>query len=413
MTVQIHPALRWARLLASPLGAAAVTSLAALAGSALLYRTLPDADAGSFALLTAFIQTVLIIGSVGQFTLTQRAYSRAEPGAFAWRGDLGRQLLLTLPLSAGLTALIGALYQLPVNQIVFVLVGGLVWGLVTTLAAMLASNRRYAMASALPRLPNGLLVIPAALLMLVPALATLSTAMIGLLAANGAAFGLGWLALKRQPQTGQSHITWGQRGYGLVFLASQMTSLVPDYLLLAVAGFYAPPRDLALFAALALLFRPTQLLQNVLAQVLTTELARGQRPRLKRMLLVFAIATALLIGGGILLAGPVMTLAYGGRYAPTLVLIAGISIASGLDVLDTLPRSYLVGRGSRRALGWFGVSQGIIAGLGLLIGLALVQARGIEGAAIGAALIFIARTIASFTAFSAVRIQERRRSLAQ
>jgi O-antigen/teichoic acid export membrane protein len=403
----------WVRILASPFGAAALTSLLALAGNALIFRTLSEADAGRFALLTAFLQTVLILGGLGQYTLTQRVYSRAEPGAYAWRGDLLRQLLVTLPASALLALLIGVLYLLPPSQTAFVLVAGLASGLVASIAAMLAANRRYAVASTLPRLPNGLLIVPATVFAAAPALAVLPTALVGLLVAILVTLALGWWTLARLRMRGMRHISPRQRATGLVFLASQASTLVPDYLLLAAAAFFAPPEDLALYAALALLFRPTQLLQNVLAQVLTTELARGQRPRLRRMMAIFAAATALLIGGGILLAGPTTHLVYGGRYTPAFVLIAGISIASGLDVLETLPRSYMIGRGSRSVLAGFGVSQALIAAFGLAVGLVLLQQFGINGAAVGAALIFIARNIASFSGFAVVRVQERPRSLAQ
>lgn len=408
-----NPILGWIRLFISPLGAAAVTSAMTLAGSALLYRTLPKADAGAFALLTAFIQTVLILGGLGQATLTQRVYSRSEPGTFHWRIDLDRQLLFILPISVLICLIIALVYQLQALEAAFILTGALLWNQITTSGAMLAAHRRYAWASALPRLPNGLLMFPAALLVLVPALATLPVALAGLLGAALVSLALSWFALRRMGTPGVQTISLRQRGYGLVFLANQTATLVPDYLLLAAAGLVAPAEDLALYGALALLFRPTQLLQNVLAQVLTTELARAQRPRLSRILLVFVAASALIIVGGILLAGPAMNVVYGERYNPTLALIAFISLASGLDILETLPRSYLVGRASRRILGWFGVSQLAIAGIGLLAGFALVQQWGIEGAALGAVLIFVARNMVSFAGFAATRIQERRRSLAQ
>ncbi|MFN8380120.1 MAG: hypothetical protein U0452_15775 [Anaerolineae bacterium] len=410
MTVQ---ALRWARLLASPLGAAALASLAALAGNALLYRTLPDADAGAFALLTSLIQTVLVIGGLGQSTLTQRVYSRGDPGNFRWQSDLASQLVVTLPVIIVLTTIIVLLYRLPWEQGGFVFTAGLAWTILVTMSMMLSSHRHYGLASALPRLPNGLLLIPAIFITAIPALRVLPVAAVGLTVATFTALAIGWWGLVRLRSKGEQRITLQQRGYGVVFVSSQMASLVPDYLLLAAAAFFAPPEDLAMYAALALLFRPTQLLQNVLAQVLVTELARGERPRLRRMLAAFAGATALLIVGGILIAGPAMGIAYGGRYVPSLVLIGGISVASGLDVLETLPRSYLTGRSSRRVLGWFGVSQAIIAILGMALGLVLVASYGIEGAAIGAALIFVARTSSSFIGFAAVRLQERRSSLAQ
>jgi O-antigen/teichoic acid export membrane protein len=403
----------WLRLFSSPVGAAAVTSLLALIASALMYRILPKADAGAFALLTAFVQTVLILGGLGQSTLTQRVYSRAEPGAFNWRADLDRQLLFILPVSVLISLLIAHLYQLPPWEMLFVLTGALLWNQIVTSGSILAANQRYAWASTLPRLPNGLLIIPAALIALVPVLATLDAALAGLLGAALASLALSWFALRRLKMTGDRTISLRQRGYGLVFLANQTATLVPDYLLLAAAGLVAPPEDLALYGALMLLFRPTQLLQNVLAQVLTTELARAQRPRLGRILLAFAAAAALIIVGGILLAGPATQLAYAGRYAPGWTLIALVSLASGLDVLETLPRSYLVGRASRRVLGYFGISQLAIAVIGLLIGLALVHEWGIEGAALGAVLIFIARNTVSFAGFAATRLQERPRSAAQ
>lgn len=406
-TEALHTARHWLRLLWSPLGASAATSAAALAGSALLYRVLPAADAGAFALLTAFVQTVLILGGMGQSTLTLRMYSRAEPGAFRWRADLVRLVLFTLPAAAAVSLLIAALYRLPAGQTAFVLVGGLLWGVIASLGSMLASQRRFALAASLPRLPNGLLIVPALLMLIVPGLASLQVALHGQLAAAGAALAAGWLVMARGSGRGARVMSYRQRSYGLVFLASQSATLVPDYLLLAVAGLYAPAADLAVYAAVNLLFRPTQLLQNVLAQVLTTELARTRRPHLRRPLLALLAASLAIMVGGSLLGSWLTHLIYGARYAPTLGLMIGVSLASGLDVLETLPRSYLTGRANRRLLAWFSGSQLVLAVLGLLAGVLLIQRFGIEGAAAGTALIFVARNAVSYSAFLRVRLRER------
>ena len=407
-----RPIWRWVRLLASPIGGAALTSAAGLVASVLLYRLLPDADAGAFALLTALIQIGIILGGLGQTTLTQRVYSRAEPGLYRWNRDLLHQFLLTSPAMLILAIAMGRLYQLSVAQTLFVLAGAMLGSLVTTSAGMLASNRHYGIAASLPRLPNGLLLVPVVIAMALPSAAGLPAVLVGFLVAAGVSLAIGWLSLNRLHEPGSRTIDLRQRGYGLAFLASQFATLVPDYLLLAAAAFFATPEDLALFAALQLLFRPTQLLQNVLAQVLTTELTRSSRPPARRLMLAFALATGLILVGGVLLAGPAVNLLYGGRYSPTLALIAFVALASGLDILETLPRSYLVGRGSRQLLVWFGASQITIAIAGLLVGLALVGEYGVAGAAAGAALIFLARNVASFAVFAGVRIQERRRNSA-
>ncbi len=397
----------WLRLLASPLGASAGTSAAALAGSALVYRVLPEAEAGAFALLTAFVQTVLILGGLGQSTLTQRLYSRAEPSTFRWRDDLGRLLVFTFPASAAVSLLIAGIYRLPTGQAAFILVAGLLWGAIASLGAMLASQRRFALAASLPRLPNGLLIVPALLMWALPDLATLPAALVGQLAAAGAALAVGWLAMTRLRRPGQRVMSFRQRSFGLVFLATQTATLVPDYLLLAAAGLLVPAADLALYAAVALLFRPTQLLQNVLAQVLTTELTRARRPALRRPLLALLLASLSIIVGGVLLGPWLTSLVYGSRYAPTWALIAGVSIASGLDILETLPRSYLTGRAGRRLLAWFSGTQLALAVLGLLVGVILIERYGVEGAAAGTALIFVARNLVSYSTLLRVRQRER------
>ncbi|HYO88764.1 MAG TPA: hypothetical protein VER79_08950 [Candidatus Limnocylindrales bacterium] len=405
-------ALRWFWLLASPLGASALTSAAALLGSALLYRVLPGPVAGAFALLTAFIQTVLILGGMGQFTLTLRLYSRAEPGAYRWQADLGLQALFTLLPSALLTLLIALLYQLPARDAIFLLTAAMLWGTVSSLGSMLASQRRYMMGLALPRTPNALMLIPALTVVAVPALGTLPMLLVGQVLAVAAAAGIGWATMARLQTRGVRTIDLRQRTFGLVFLATQSATLVPDYLLLAAAGFVVPAEDLALFAAVSLLFRPTQLLQNVLAQVLTTELARSSQPRMRRVVILFIVVSALIVAGGVLLVPAFVGAIYGGRYAPTLALVGWISLASGLDILDTLPRSYLIGRASRRLLALFSGAQLMIAGVGLIIGVALIGQLGIEGAAAGGALIFVARSIVSYTGFFALRLRERARSSA-
>ncbi len=405
-------ALHWVRLLASPLGASAITSAAALVGSALLYRVLPGPVAGAFALLTAFIQTVLILGGMGQYTLTLRTYSRAAPGAYRWQTDLGLQSLFTIGPSALLTLLIAAIYQLPAGEAAFLLAAAMLWGAVSSLGSMLASQRRYIMGLALPRMPNALMLLPALLVAALPALATLPALLLGQVLATAAALGIGWAVMGRLRTHGTLTIGLRRRTFGLVFLATQSATLVPDYLLLAAAGYVVPAEDLAMFAAVALLFRPTQLLQNVLAQVLTTELARSARPRMGRVVLLFVAVSALIIVGGILLAPAFVGVVYGSRYSPTLALIGWISLTSGLDILDTLPRSYLIGRSGRRLLAVFSGTQLLIAGAGLALGLALISLYGIEGAAAGSGLIFIARNVASYTGFFALRLRERARSSA-
>jgi O-antigen/teichoic acid export membrane protein len=407
-----RPARQWLRLVASPLGASVATSAAAMIASALLYRVLPGPVAGAFALLTALIQTILILGGMGQYTLTLRLYSRAAPGAHRWRADLGRQTLFTLLPSALLTLIITALYALTPGEAAFLLGASMMWGAVSSLGSMLSSQRRYTLGLALPRAPNALMLLPAALIAVAPALATLPAVLLGQLLAAALALGLGWAAMARLRAPGDRLISLRQRAYGLVFLATQSASLVPDSLLLAAAGYLVAVEQLALFGAVALLFRPVSLLQNVLAQVLTTELARSDRPRMARFIALTALVSGVLVAGGVLLVPVAVEVIYGGRYAPSLTLIAFLSLMSGLMILEILPRSYLIGRAGRRLLAWFSGAQLAIAGGGLLAGIALISQFGIDGAAAGGALIYLARSVVSYGAFVGLRLREGRRSSA-
>jgi O-antigen/teichoic acid export membrane protein len=411
-TATPRPARQWLRLVASPLGASVATSAAAMIASALLYRVLPGPVAGAFALLTALIQTILILGGMGQYTLTLRLYSRAAPGAHRWRADLGLQTLFTLLPSALLTLIITALYALSPGEAAFLLGASMMWGAVSSLGSMLSSQRRYTLGLALPRAPNALMLLPAALIAVAPALATLPTVLLAQLLAAALALGLGWAAMARLRAPGDRLISLRQRVYGLVFLATQSASLVPDSLLLAAAGYLVAVEQLALFGAVALLFRPVSLLQNVLAQVLTTELARSERPRMARFIALTALVSGVLVAGGVLLGPVAVEVIYGGRYAPSLTLIAFLSLMSGLMILEILPRSYLIGRAGRRLLAWFSGAQLAIAGGGLLAGIALISQFGIEGAAAGGALIYLARSVVSYGAFAGLRLREGRRSSA-
>jgi O-antigen/teichoic acid export membrane protein len=368
--------------------------------------------AGAFALLTALIQTILILGGMGQYTLTLRLYSRAAPGAHRWRADLGLQTLFTLLPSALLTLIITALYALSPGEAAFLLGASMMWGAVSSLGSMLSSQRRYTLGLALPRAPNALMLLPAALIAVAPALATLPTVLLAQLLAAALALGLGWAAMARLRAPGDRLISLRQRVYGLVFLATQSASLVPDSLLLAAAGYLVAVEQLALFGAVALLFRPVSLLQNVLAQVLTTELARSERPRMARFIALTALVSGVLVAGGVLLGPVAVEVIYGGRYAPSLTLIAFLSLMSGLMILEILPRSYLIGRAGRRLLAWFSGAQLAIAGGGLLAGIALISQFGIEGAAAGGALIYLARSVVSYGAFAGLRLREGRRSSA-
>jgi O-antigen/teichoic acid export membrane protein len=411
-TATPRAARQWIRLVASPLGASIATSAAAMVASALLYRVLPGPVAGTFALLTALIQTVLVLGGMGQYTLTLRLYSRAAPGAYRWRRDVGLQTLFTLLPSTLLTLLFTALYDLSATEAAFLLVAAMVWGAVSSLGSMLSSQRRYTLGLALPRAPNALMLLPAVLVTAAPALARLPTVLAGQLLAAAVALGLGWAAMSRLRARGERVISLRQRVYGLVFLATQSASLVPDALLLAVAGYLVAVEQLALLGAVALLFRPISLLQNVLAQVLTTELARSDRPRMARFVTLTAAASAIVLAGGVLLGPAAVRVIYGGRYVPSLALISFISLMSGLMLLEIVPRSYLIGRAGRRLLAWFSGAQLAIAGGGLVAGIALISRFGIEGAAAAGALIYLARSLVSYGAFAALRVREGRRNSA-
>ncbi len=398
---------RWARLLGEPAGASSAIALLGLIGQVILLRTLPVEEAGRFALLIAVVQIMSAFGNLGQPTLLVRLYSRKPVGSYDWAADLLGSALLSAPVLLLAAAAFAAFYRFDLPATAYLVGISLPWVLLTLSASTLNSARHYLRASALVRMPNGLLILPAALSLLFPSLARLNVALLLHFLGTALALAAALAVLARRLPRGSLRLTRRQRLQGLAFVVSQFSTILPDRGLVAVLGALAPPAQVATFSALATLFRPFQLLRNVTALTLTTELARRERVNYRRMDLGLGGAALLLALAAAMAVPPALGMIYGGRYSEGLVLVPWLALAGAMNLWEALPRAHIIGIAAARIMNTFILSQALTVILGLALAVLLTAQYGMLGTAWAGAIIFVGRNAVGHT-FLWVSLRRRR-----
>lgn len=389
-------ARRWSKLLGPPALVTAGLSLITLGATALLFRQLPAADAGTLALVLAFVEILSLFGLLGQSVVITRRYSKFGSQGFSWMDDLR-----TITLMAGPIVLLGVLiasvvYDLDLAALVYIGYASAV--LVPTLALiwMLNAHGRYVWSSLLLRLPNTLLVVPALLILLAPSVINLD-AILGLHAIAIISVPLLSLWLARASiKSGPVRITSAERRQGLYFLASQVSLLTSFQGVIAIAGALLSPGRLAVFAAVAILFRTFKLATNILSMVIPPEIIREEHPSYARL---FAGTVIIATVGGLLtlLLGPrIIHSIYGGKYDDGTFLIFWMALAGMLLVLGVLPRSYILGKLEWAKLRPFILVQITVMVIVLLAGMSLVVRLELLGVALATALTLLVRNMLEY-----------------
>lgn len=388
---------RWAKFASGPTGATALLSVTTLGANVLIFRLLPQAAAGQFALLTALAQTLALLTGLGQSNLIRRMYSLQPLGHFNWPRDFLQTALLILPLTILASLICNYLYSFSLRASAFLFFNTLTLILVTTLSQMLGSQRQYIVGSVLLRLPYNLLFLALLPFAFVPAASQLAYLAIALLACNLITIGLGAFALWRTTRPGSVAITTHDRVQGVAFMVSGLAYQLPEEGLFSLAGILLAAPELAAVAAFTLFLRPFGMLFDSLNQILLTELAR--RPRFQYWTMFAALAGLTVCAGlGTVLLVPFAAhLLYNGRYDSYQYLVPLLVLSAALQLFEVLGRAFINARAPLRRVNLFIAIHTVLALVGAAITLLLVKNLGVIGLALGTVTIYIVRNLVSYT----------------
>jgi hypothetical protein len=384
-------------LAASSVGTSALATGFSLMATVMILRFLPRAEAGKFAVLIELLYGLGLLGSLGQAVLQARLYHREAPGHFDWRADLRSTIWITTPAIALGVLAIAFPYRLTIFQMAFLLVGAELFVLTNCASAVLAQQRRYAWSSALLRLPNGLLIFPALLMMVRPSFMWLDFVLVSLLIFLLLTTMLGVGLLARSLEAGRARITLPQRLSGFVFLVSMIALLVPQRGLIVVAGAILSPENIAALAALGALLRVFELVGDPAGRVFSTEMAQHSG---RIGFGVFA-APWLLAGiisvAALLVFPPLAHRFYAGRYDFSLPFLSWLVAAAALRFVEIVPRGVLGYLAPGPLLNRFSIIQCAIAVLGLVLMVKWTADYGFRGIIWASTLIAAARVAISYS----------------
>ena len=269
--------------------------------------------------------------------------------------------------------------------------------------AVLAQQQHYAWSSALLRMGNGLLVLPALLMLANASLRHLDFILLSLLLFLGATSLLGGVLLGRRLKPGRARINMRQRLSGLIFLASLLALIVPQRGLIVVAGTMLSPETVAALAALASILRVFDLVGEPAGRVFSTEMAR--HPHAIRQGLLFApwLAAGAISAGLFLFLPPVAHHFYGGRYDAAIPLLGWLIVAGAFRFVEIVPRGFLAYRAPPQLLNRFTAAQCACALLGLIVMVNWTAAHGARGLVCAGALIAAVRVGVSYFFFARLR----------
>lgn len=385
----------WWRVLSGSLGASASATLAGVAANVLILRLLPPDDAGSYALLITLLYTAGTLAPLGQGTYLARFYHRVGATGRDWRADLGGVAALSLLVLLVSTPVLATVYALSAKESACLCIGAFLFATLSCAGSLLAEQRRYTLSNLLVRLPNAMLLLPAAAICLLPAPHRLPLVLAGLIAFLTLGLAVAFAALRRQMPTGTLRTSWRQRMGGLVFLASALGLLLPERGLIALAGVHLSPVEIAALVALGSFLRVFDLVGDAGGRVAAREMARGDRPGRRWLLLPLPVALGLAVAAWLALPSMVHLL-FRGRYDAVIPLIPWLAAAAALRLAEVVPRTYLVFAGSERALHRSTTAHFLVALAGIALAMGWIAREGLPAVAYAALLIAAARLAVSY-----------------
>jgi hypothetical protein len=391
--------MKGSRLIFAPISMGGVVTALTLAANLIIFRLLQPSEAGYYTLLVAAYNTIAFVAALGQPGLLHRYYAQSEVGTYHWPFDLLTSMVISAPILVLGAVAATVLYRLTFWQGMLLLYLSLMTVILQLMARLLAAHRQFVWSTILIRLPNSLMIIAAGVMFLIPNVAGSSSLLNALALFLSLTVLLGLILLSRSAKPGILRVPYRERCHGFSFMIGQSIGVLPDHGVRAIAGALIAPELLAGFAALVLMLRPFELIRDVIGQMLFTELPK--RPDFNyRQWNIIIIVVASTLGIVALIAMPVLAhWVYGGRYDAYLHLIPWFSLAGVLTLSDMLARSYLGSVAPMPVFNQYTLVSLIITSGCLVAGSVLIGSAGALGAALTIALMYIGRTITSYTFF--------------
>lgn len=341
------------------------------------------------------LELMTMVSNLGQANLTARRYGKSPQGSQDWAADLVNLTIFVLPVVLGTSILAGIVYDLGASQLLFLFSNALMKVMLLSIAFMLGARGMYVWSAVLIRLPRGLLIIPAVLMLFQFAGATLELILRAQTALSALILFAALVVLKSQLARGPNHIGFRERLSAVVFLASSGTTLLMDRGLVVIAGAIVTAPQLAIYEAVSLIGRAFALLRGILYQVLMPELIKRAQPNIKRLvfgvwILAFGVASAMWIAGL-----PLLNSLFAGRYNAGQEIIPWFILAGFLLVGEVLPRSYIMGRSKAIFANRYVLLQISVIGIVTALGIPLIHRFNISGAVWTLAFAQLARIIIS------------------
>ena len=390
-------------LVASSVGASALVTLCSVTATVLILRELPHAEAGRYAILVELLYGIGLLGSLGQNVLHARLYHQAASADADWRADLRLTAAFTMPAVFLSVLAIARPYELTIFEIVFLTVGAELFILTNWLSAVLSQQRSYAWGSALLRLPNGLLILPAVFMAVSHTGIGLDFFLISLLIFLAFAVVLGAVLLAGRLKQGGRRTTLRQRFSGLIFVIGTVALLIPQRGLIMIAGAIIDPGQVAALAALIVLLRIFDLIGEPSGRVFATEVARhphrvGLGLIAAPWLLAGIISTVLIIA-----IPPLAHHFYSGRYDSALPMLPWLVAAAALRFVEVVPRGFLAYLAPAKMLNRFVAAQCTSAVIGIALMVKYTEKFGLPGAVWITVLIAAASVTISYIFLGKVR----------
>jgi len=374
-------------------GTAAVLSLIA---GVLISRTLPLEDVGRYGLLISLIQILPILGALGQPALMKREYSLNPPGYFDWHQDVKNSLLFEIPSLIIVIAGSVWVYRLSPMQAGFIASAVLLTAVLHTVFEIMNAHRIYVWANLLLRIPNAMTLLPALLAFFFAGFARLDFILSILLIALLGSLLLGLYLLEHTASRGTYHLPHRKRWLGLSLMVLAVTHFVPLQGLTALGGLVVSLEELAALTALGVLFRPFNLLREVITQMMTVEIARNRNlNRRKAAIWLWLLGGAL--GGIAITTLPfIVPLLYGNRYDRYLSMILPLALTGAMVITEIMPRSFITARVKGHLIKKFGGCQTAIAVLCTGMAVIFGQHAGISGLVWAGTLTLFLRNLCAY-----------------
>ena len=360
-----------------------------------LARLLEPTALGKYMVLIAASGTVSLFGSRGQPMLTKRLYALQAPGTYDWLRDLGNGLRYSAPVLAGVLAGAILLYRLPMNEALQLALLVPLSLVLLFVSQVLQAERHYALGNVLVRLPNAVLLGLLAPIFVGRHPLTLGGAVTLRILAALIACAIGTVWLFSKTTRGADIIERDQRSQGRDYLALSATSLMTNEGVIVLAGLVLPPVQMGAFAALMILTRPLHMLQLVVVQVLSVEIAqRKWTPNLWEYG-GFVVAAVMGTAVGIVIFPAAIHWLYAGRYDDYGWLAVPLMLSATLTLLEAWPRAALNGRAVPALIRAYSSTQVVVALAGAAAILVGGRVHGIGAVAWALCLYALARYVVS------------------